>query len=325
MPGSNKELKTIKLSRMKKCNRNISKTITVAFLAMTLIVMSSNCVLAQDSAVAEVPAPAAPKKVFVKNTFDGNFLIDNQSVMVPIKGTFEFAINHRFGTTDHGFKDLFGMFASANMRLGFSYVPVKDLQFSFGANNYNMFLDWSAKYALLKQTKDNAMPVSVTLYANACMDPRKKNASLPIVTFSDRWIYFTQVLVARKFTTKFSAQVGISLSHDNNVDGYYDESNKILPKMKNDHLAFEAGLRYKISSKTSVIINYDQPLTQHPMENPHPNISVGLDMKSSGHDFQVFLGNYGYTIPQLNNYFNQNDYTKGQFVIGFNITRLWNF
>ena len=59
--------------------------------------------------------------------------------------------------------------------------------------------------------------------------------------------------------------------------------------------------------------------------NPHPNISVGLEMRSSGHDFEVFVGNYNYILPQNNALYNQNDFTHGQFLIGFNITRLWNF
>ncbi len=278
--------------------------------------------MAQDSAVA---TPVVKKKSYVKNTFEGNFLIDEQTVMVPIKGTFEFDINHRFGTTDHSFKDLFGLFASANMRLGFSYTPLKDLQVGFGANNFNMQVDFSAKYALLKQTKDNKMPISVTYYGNAAMDTRERNASLNIVTTSDRFSFYNQIIVARKFSEKFSLQASFSDTHFNNVDGYYDGNNIIQPKMQSDNLTFSVGGRYKISPKTSIIVNYDQPLTQNPMDNPHPNLSLGLDMKSSGHDFQVFFGNYGYTIPQNNSVLNQNDFTKGQYVIGFNISRLWNF
>jgi hypothetical protein len=39
----------------------------------------------------------------------------------------------------------------------------------------------------------------------------------------------------------------------------------------------------------------------------------------------VFFGNYSSLMPENNAFFNQNDYRKGQFVIGFNISRLWNF
>ncbi|OQP64226.1 hypothetical protein A3860_19810 [Niastella vici] len=285
-------------------------------------VYSGNNLSAQDSTAAE---PVVKKKSYAKNTFEGNYLIDNQTVMVPVKGTFEFDISHRFGTVNNGFTDLFGLFAGANMRLGFSYVPVKDLQVGFGVNNFNMQVDGSLKYALLKQTKDNAMPVSVTYFGNLAMDTRKKNASLPIVTFSDRFTFFNQVLVARKITEALSAQVGFSITHFNNIEGYYDKSNTIQLKMKNDHLAVCFSGRYKITPKTSIVANYDQPITQHAMNNPHPNISLGLQMQTSGHTFQVFAGNYGYTLPQDNNLLNQNDYTKGQFVIGFNISRLWNF
>jgi len=141
---------------------------------------------AQDATAAE---PVVKKKSYVKNTFEGNYLIDNQTVMVPIKGTFEFDINHRFGTIDNNFKDLFGLFSSANMRLGFSYTPIKDVQVGFGANNYNMIVDGSLKWAVVKQTKDGSVPVSVTYFGSAAMDTRAKNEALPIVTTSDRFSF----------------------------------------------------------------------------------------------------------------------------------------
>ncbi len=308
--------------------KNVQKYIKATrgrMVVMLLIALfgAATSLLAQDTTAPE--APVAKKKSYAKNTFEGNFIIDNQTVMVPIKGTFEFDINHRFGSTENGIQDLFGIFGGANMRLGVSYVFIKDLQVGFSANNFNMMLDGNLKYAILKQTRDNSMPVSVTYYGNVAMDPRSKNPSLPIVEFTDRLSFFNQILVARKVTEKFSVQAGFSVSYFNNVDGYYDESKVIQPKMKNEHLAVCFSGRYKITEKTSLIVNYDQPLTQHPMNNPHPNISFGLDMKSSGHDFQVFAGNYGNTLPQFNNVQNQNDYKKSQFVIGFNISRLWNF
>lgn len=32
---------------------------------------------------------------------------------------------HRFGSVKNGYKDFFGLFAPSNIRLGFSYVPIK--------------------------------------------------------------------------------------------------------------------------------------------------------------------------------------------------------
>lgn len=282
---------------------------------------------AQDSTIVEnsIPEPVVKKKSFVKNTFEGNYLIDNQTVMVDIKGTFEFTIQHRFGIANNGFRDLFGLFSGANMRLGFSYVPIKNLQVGFGASNDRMQVDGDFKYALLRQTKDGSMPVSVTYFGNAVMDTRKQDATTLFSSLSDRFSYFNQLMIARKITDNFSIQVGPSLSHFNNLEGYLDSSGKVRQLYKNNHFAISLSGRYRISPKTSLVANYDQPLTQHPANNPHPNISVGLEMRSSGHDFQVFVGNYGSILPQNNALFNQNDFTHGQFLIGFNITRLWNF
>jgi hypothetical protein len=285
--------------------------------------MSTVQLIAQDTVT--VKAPVVKKKSYVKNTFEGNYIIDNQTVMVPIKGTFEFDIQHRFGTVEHGWKDLAGLFASANMLLGFSYVPMKDLQFGFGATNDRMQTTGTIKYALLKQTKDNKMPVSVTLFANTVMDTRAKNSALPIVNFSDRLSYFSQIIIARKITEDLSLQVAPSLSYFNNVEAFYDASNLVQAKTNNAHLAISVAGKYKISEGMSIIANYDQPLTQHPMNNPNPNLSIGLDMKTSGHDFQIFVGNYGYILPQNNNVYNHNDFKESQFLIGFNISRLWNF
>ena len=321
MPGLNKGLKTIKLNQMRKVIK-YKLLLRVSFFLLGMIIMNSQ-VKAQETAAAT--KPAVVKKSYVKNTFDGNFIIDNQSVMVPIKGTFEFDIQHRFGTTDHGLKDLFGLFSSANMLLGFSYVPKKDLQLGFGATNDKMQITGSIKYAAFRQTTNNSVPVSVTLFGNTVMDTRVKGSSVPIVNTADRFSYFTQLIIARKISNKLSLQVAPSASYFNNVPGYVDDSKVIHGQYYHTHFAISFSGKYQLTESMSLIANYDQPLSEHPMNNPHPNLSVGLDMKTSGHDFQIFVGNYGYILPQNNNLYNQNDYTKGQFLIGFNISRLWNF
>ncbi len=308
---------------MKNINIKTSFLLRCVCLMLMPAILGISTAMAQDSTAA--PQPVAKKKSFTKNTFEGNTLIDNQTVMVPIKGTFEFDIQHRFGTVNNGISDLYGIFSGANMRLGFSYVPIKNLQVGFGASNDRMQVDWNLKYALLRQTRDGSMPISVTYFGNAVMDTRKEDPSTIFVTTADRFTFFNQISVARKITEQFSVQVSASLSHFNNVQGYTDSSGKIRPQMKHDNFTLSFLGRYKISPKTAIIVDYDQPMTQNPMNNPHPNIAFGLEMATSGHTFQIFAGNYGFILPQNNNVLNQNDFTKGQFLIGFNISRLWNF
>ena len=281
-----------------------------------LLIAGTRSLIAQDSTV-QVSKSSKP----VKNTFNSVWLIDNQTVMVPVKGTFEMDFQHRFGTINNGYDDFWGLFANSNIRMGFNYAPIDKLYVGFGITKFNMVWDFNAKYALLKQTVDNSMPVSVTLFGNMGIDTRKSSNFRYTV---DRFSYFSQVMVARKFDDKFSAQVAPSLSWFNNVEAYVDSKGEIQSKMNHAHFAIAFMGRYRISDKVGLIANYDQPLTQHKTNNPHPNICFGIEMTTSAHAFQMFMGNYQGIVPQTNNMFNQNDYTKGQFVIGFNITRLWN-
>lgn len=287
------------------------------FLILTMSFFETG-LLAQDS----VEAPIVKKVKPVKNTFGSVWLIDNQTVMVPIKGTLEMDIQHRFGTVENGAKDVFGLFAPSNIRLGFNYSPINKLFVGAGLTKERMQVDLNAKYALLQQTTNNKVPVSVSYFANMVIDNRDKSNFRYGV---HRLSYFNQLIIARKITDRFSAQVAPSFSWFNNIEGYVDSKGEIQKKMKNGNFTLSVLGRYKISEKSAIIVGYDQPLTQNPVNNPHPNISFGFETTTSSHAFQVFMGNYYGIVPQSNSVFNQNDYRDGQFVIGFNITRLWNF
>ena len=288
------------------------------FVLMLLFCISTGSVLAQDSTAT----PAVKKTKLVKNTFGSTWMIDNQTVMVPIKGTLEMDIQHRFGTVDNGKKDLWGIFAPSNIRLALSYAPVNKLFVGVGITRERTQVDFNAKYALLQQTVNNKVPVSVTYFGNVVIDAREKSKFRESV---HRFSYFNQLIIARKITKNFSAQVAPSFSWFNNVEAYVDSKGQIQKKMKNGHLAISVLGKYSITEKSAIIVGYDQPLTQHTTNNPDPNISFGFETTTSSHAFQVFAGNYYGIVPQSNNVYNQNNYRDGQFVIGFNIIRLWNF
>lgn len=286
-------------------------------LMVCLMALVAGSLQAQDNPEIKPPQKSKP----VKNTFESVWLIDNQTVMVPGKGTLEFDIQHRFGTVNKGKKDVFGIFAPSNIRLGINYAPVKKLFLGVGLTKERTQIDLNAKYAILQQTPGK-IPVSITYFGNMVIDARDKSY------FRDgvhRLSYFNQLIVARKITEKFSAQVAPSFSWYNNVEAYVDSKGEIQKKMNNGHFAISVAGRYKITDKTALIAAYDQPLTQHPTNNPDPNIAFGIEITTSSHAFQIFAGNYYGIVPQSNNVFNQNNYRDGQFLIGFTITRLWNF
>ena len=233
-------------------------------------------------------------------------------------------MQHRFGTWKNQYDDVYGIFAPSNIRLGFSYSIINNLSLGFGLNKVNKTWDLNLKYAILKQTRGGTIPLSISYYANSAIDSRNAKK---FVNSSDRFSYFHQLIIARKMTSDFSLQLAPSFSHYNSVEGILNDDGEEEALMKHDHFAISAAARYKVTGSMAIIANYDQPLTEHPSETKRPksNLSFGLEFTSSAHAFQIFAGNYAFITPQRNNVFNQNDLSEGEFLIGFNITRLWNF
>jgi hypothetical protein len=297
---------------------------------------------AQDSTTTEqvteeqTVQPRKPKPV--KNTFESIWIIDNQSVMVPAKKTFEMDIMHRFGTMKNKYNDLYGFFAPSNIKLGFSYVIRNNLMIGAGITKEGMIWDGTVKYSLLKQTRE-LMPVSVTYFGNMGIKTRDGEYRY----FTDRIGFFNQVMIARKINEKASIQIAPSVSHVNVMNGLYKKEGikgsagqdstvtSVISEMKHNHWAIAFSGRYKVTQSMAILVNYDQPITKHPSQNPDPNFSFGIEVGTSSHAFQFFLGNYYFINPQMNNMYNQNNPAVPfkekykQFLIGFNITRLWSY
>jgi len=317
----------------------VSRFSTLLILLFSVTTVFGQVTVDSSAVSTEKPAPKKPKPV--KNTFESIWIIDNQTVLVPVKGTFEMDIIHRFGTLETGYEDFYGFFAPSNIRLGFDYVPISKLMVGLSITKANMTWDGFVKYSLFTQTKGK-FPVSLTYYGNMGVDTRTADN---FIHTSDRFSFFNQLLIARKINDKLSIQVAPSVSHINIVNGYYKTSGSVADstyestvegEMKHNHFALAISARYKLKPSLAFLMSYDQPLTKHPTNNPNPNFSLGFEANTSSHTFQLFVTNYYFITPQRNNMFNQNnpatiksfnDITlyPQNWLIGFNITRLWNW
>lgn len=304
--------------------QNLSKTFRTTLVVScitTLSFFSLQSVLAQEES-EEKKDDSGMKPT--RDHFESSMVIDNQSTLVKQKGTFEFMIQHRFGSVSNGLTDLYGLYAPSNIRLGFNYTLFNSIglgmfkgpvAIGFGTTKDKRIQDFNIKYALLQQTRNGRIPVSVTYYGNAGLETEKKKADLPNGNYTDRLSYFHQIIISRRFGSKLSIQVAPSVSHYNVVE----------PQMLNDHYAVAVAGRFKVTSSMAIIANVDQPLTKHKLNNPQPNVGFGIEMATSSHSFQIFATNYASIVQQRNNVFNQNDPWNKGYVIGFNINRLWNF
>lgn len=248
----------------------------------------------------------------VRSPFESVFLIDGQTIIVPTKGTFEFDIQHRFGTVKNGISDLFGIYAPSNIRIGFTYTPIENLSIGFGTTKNDKLQDFNIKYAILKQTRSWSVPVGITYYGNAVVDTGEDDH---YDNKLQRWSYYHELMIASKITSDLTLQVSPSYAHYNGADSLYS----------NDVFSVALRGRYKLTPVLSLISGIDYQLTGHEAIELSPNVSFGLEIATSGHAFQIFAGNFQSIVPQKNIAFNQNDFGKGDILIGFNITRLWNF
>ncbi len=240
--------------------------------------------------------------------FESSYIIDMPTDVLPIKNTLEIQMAHRVGLVDGGTNDLIGFWAPSNIRIGFTYSVHERVTLGFGTTKFNRLQDFNWKVFILRQTRSDKIPVNVSYFGNFTIDARTKENFRHL---EDRYSYFHQVIISRRFNPELSLQISPSFSHYN-----------VVPEtMGNDMFAISAGGRYKVSPQTSILLEYTQPFDS----DPEPGFGLGVEFRTSSHAFQLFISSYQGIVPQRNIMFNQNDFFSGDFLIGFNITRLYNF
>jgi len=276
--------------------------------------MSSPLIFAQDQQATTEETTDKP----VKATFTTNMLIDNPTVIQPFKGNINFEIYHRFSNFSNGIKDLYGIYGEANTRLGLVYGISDRVMVGIGTTKNSQLQDLNWKIALLQQTQSGSMPVSLTYFGNLVLDARDKSYFGPSAEykFAHRLSYFTELILAKKFSKVFSFQVAPVFAYYNGVDNNY----------KNLDLGLSLGGRAKILPSHSIILEYDMPFFKNNTSatepaSPKPNFGLGWEIGTGTHCFQIFVANYHDIIYQHNLVYNtQSGINKNNLQLGFNIT-----
>jgi hypothetical protein len=267
-----------------------------------------------------------PDRRPVKEHFNSSLLIDQYTNTSPYKGGLELIIHHRLGTIDKGFSDLIGIYASSNIRLGFNYGITEKLSVGIGTERYNKMTDVFGKYLILQQKK-TGMPISMSFLTQMTLDGRNADVWEKSYRFIDRFSYFNELIISRKFSPKVSLQVAPSFMHFNAVE---TDSTKW-----NDYFGISVGGRLKVYNEMSVIATYDQAFAFTPsipssqkdvrmdkLVAPKPSLGLGLEIASPTHCFMVFVSNSNNIVPQKSlayNTFSIGDGLSG-IRIGFNLT-----
>jgi len=248
----------------------------------------------------------------VSATFKGTRIINGHSIENRKQGVLEFLISHRFGRINDGIDQLFGLDES-NIRFALEYALTDDLTLGLGRSSFEKTLDGFAKYRLLKQTTGvKPTPVSISVFGSIIRKTIKNYAPDEKPNFSDRLYYTSQLLIARKFSDKFSLQLTPTYIHKNSVQKNQDP---------HDIFAIGTGARMKLSKRVSFNAEYFYTINPLKSIDTKNSFAVSVDIETGGHVFQIMLSN---AITMVENSFiteTTDSFFKGDIHLGFNISR----
>lgn len=246
--------------------------------------------------------------------FKGLKIVNFESTKMVNKKEFYFVVSHRFGSISNGFDDFFGLDA-ANTRLNFLYGITDGFNVAVSRSSFNKTYDLSIKYRLLQQRKN--VPVTLVGYSQLAINTLLEEALiLRPVDFGDRVSFTQQLLISRKVTENLSLEIMPTYFYE----GYVDYA-----PQDNSQFALGIGGRYKLSKRLSLNIDYGWHLNRasgSPFVNP---LSIGFDIETGGHVFQVHFTN---AQPTFESGFLGNavgDWGDGIIYFGFNLSRVFNF
>ena len=278
-------------------------------IPLVFLILSSFLVKAQDDLLSLLEADTDP--MYISSTFKGKKVVNGQSVEILSKGVLQFQIQHRFGTLNSGFYNLFGL-DNSQIRLGFDY-GIKDwMSIGIGRSSALKTIDASAKLRLKRQSK-GSKEFPFTLVINSAIfvkQYRWSETKEETFELSNQLSFTHQILIARKINKDLSIQLSPTLVHYN-LSNYAE---------KNDRISLGFGARKKLTNRISVNAEYFMQING---KINNDVLSFGFDIETGGHVFQLHLSNSPAMIEPAFIHETKGDWEQGDIYFGFNISRVF--
>jgi len=290
--------------------------------ALFILSLGTLLCYAQDDLMKTAQAESKPVDDVTLATFKATRLINQPTLECLGPRTLDFKISHRFGTINSGSYNAWGIDGPANLRLGLDYSYDGRLMIGIGRSSaasklYDAFL----KYRLLRQKDNGKMPVSVTLFtsiAYTAQEDQTQSATGQDKYFytTDRLSYAHEIIIGRKFSSKFSLQASGFLVHNNLVQNTGD---------KNDIYLLAGAARIKLTKSFSLTAEYAYRLNEYTTtpEKYDDSVGAGIEIETGGHVFQIFVTN-SFSMSETEYLpFTSSVDNGGGLRVGFNISRVF--
>ena len=278
-----------------------------------------NHLSAQDDIMDLLILAEEPQTDIAISTFKGTRIVTGHSVETNAEGVLQFLIGHRFGRVNSGFSDFFGL-DNSTVRLGFEYGLTDNINIGIGRSSYLKIFDGSVKWRFLRQSSgDKNIPVSIVLFSSMYANSSKWRFPDRENRFTHRLSYHHSLLIARKFGDAFSLQIMPTAVHRNLVSTRND---------KNTLYAIGAGASVKITGSVRLNAEYYYLFPGQISENiggekVRNALSLGIDLETGGHIFQLHLTNARAMTEKYLIDSTTGSWMKGDIHFGFNISRVF--
>lgn len=291
-----------------------------SYILIIACLLFNGSVNAQDDLLALLNEKEEPITNYTIATFKNTRLISGHSIETNGKRVLQFLIGHRFGRLNSGWRDLYGL-DNATIRIGFDYGLTDDINIGFGRSSFQKTYDGMVKWKFLKQ-KSGAknFPFTATwvssiyMLANEWPNPDRENY------FSSRLTYHHSLLMARKFGDWLSIQLMPTAVHRNLVTTQFD-NNTVYSMGAGTSIKLNGSLRFNVEYYYFPSDQINSLLGGEEIQN---SLSVGIDLETGGHVFQLHLTNSrGMTEKYLIGETTGN-WGDGDIHFGFNVSRVFN-
>lgn len=255
---------------------------------------------------------------FATAGFKTTRIINGHSFEMNAHGVMDFKISHRFGTVNSGAVNAFGL-DNALMRIGLDYGLTPWLNIGIGRSGGSVkFYDGFMKLRFLRQQSGKRnIPVHALWVSDMAIDGNPiNNPELQPYLFSNRLFYTHQLIIGRKFSDGFSLQAMPSLVHRNFVPNR---------QTRNDVLVLGVGGRLKLSKRVAVNAEYYYVLPNQldPNVNYTNSFSIGFDIETGGHVFQLHFTNSNGMVENAFMTDTRGSWMDGDIRFGFNVSRVF--
>jgi len=242
----------------------------------------------------------------------GDSLLSLPTSHIPAEGTWEVKFTHRFNQSisDGDVHNLWGLDSNADVAIGGSYAPTRDLQFTLLRSNAQDDIELAGKYVVFQQAR--ALPLSAAVRLG--VDWRTER------DLQDRTSFFGQVILSRQFGRKAELFIIPTFATDAGRVVSGQTSQALFKHAFNVPIGAAIMIRPALSVVAEIIPkNRDLP------DNMQADFGWALGLKRAigGHYFEVLITNSNAThVDQyVTSTYQGTPLDGGEIHLGFNIER----